>query len=160
MIAALADLFAQLEAGPLGRAARTEPWLYPGAEIVHITGIALVVGPIIALDLRLLGSGRAIPASALTRYLVPFSVCGLILVALSGSVLFAAEAGAIARNPSFQLKLVLIVFGVANAFLFHAQARHWKLDEGGVPRGAQAQALASIAIWLSVIACGRLIAYV
>lgn len=39
-------------------AIRQSIWLYPALEILHITGIVLLVGPAFMFDLRLLGFSK------------------------------------------------------------------------------------------------------
>ena len=86
---------------------------------------------------------------------------GLGLVALSGALMFTAHATEWAENPAFRLKLLLIVAAGLNAWAFHrgpsARAR-WDRDLPARPRARVAAGL-SIALWLSVITCGRLLAY-
>ncbi|HZA92655.1 MAG TPA: hypothetical protein VE420_08505, partial [Gemmatimonadales bacterium] len=49
-----------LEQSSIGEAVRMTPSLYPILESLHILGIALLVGPALAVDLRLLGIGRGV----------------------------------------------------------------------------------------------------
>lgn len=149
-----------LQESGLGLFIRNSLWIYPLANITHVLGVILLVGPIVALDLRLLGVGRFVPAAAASRFLTPFSIVGLLLVIPSGITLFTADAAGLSTNTVVRIKLVLVVFGIANAILFRAlwQARldSWDRDPPGLGR---AQAALSIAIWLSVPVLGRLIAY-
>jgi len=60
------------------------------------------------------------------------------------------------------LKLVLIMCAGINAALFHAGVYRTVLDWDtgrAAPLSARLHAAASLAIWISVIACGRLLAY-
>jgi hypothetical protein len=81
---------------------------------------------------------------------------GFLLALPMGLLLFATEAGAYVRNPMFQLKLALILAALVNVGLFHAAARGAERVTGGL----RVLAAASLAAWLLVVACGRLIAYV
>ena len=70
----------------LAIAIRQSLWVYPGLEVVHITGIVLLVGPAFLFDLRLLGISGHLPVEALASYLLPWSRRGLgILENLGGS---------------------------------------------------------------------------
>lgn len=114
-----------------------------------------------ALDLRLLGVGRrVVTADALSRFLTPVTGAGLALSILSGLVLFTADASAMAVNDIFQLKMVLLVLGLANAWAFR---RDWTPALPGWNRAppplGRLQALASAILWLGLAAAGRLIAY-
>jgi len=44
-----------LQESALGHTMRSSPVLYPAVEILHILGFVVLVGSILALDLRLLG---------------------------------------------------------------------------------------------------------
>jgi hypothetical protein len=57
-----------IEMSALGVAMRQSLWLYPIVEIVHLTGIALLVGSIAMLDLRLLGLSNSVPVRRLASH--------------------------------------------------------------------------------------------
>jgi hypothetical protein len=140
---------------------RSSPLLYPLANVAHIIGAILLVGPIMMLDLRLLGLSRRIPLRLLAQHLLPWAIFGLLIMLVSGFLLFAAEATAYAVNPVFQFKAVLIVAGILNAVIFELLARrNWRDWENyAVPLIGKLLALISLVIWLLVAISGRLIAY-
>ncbi|MDX5364575.1 MAG: hypothetical protein LPJ91_10515, partial [Pseudazoarcus pumilus] len=74
-------------------------WAYPALEAVHIMGIALLFGSLVVFELRMLGAARALPAEALARLALPVSVGGFALAAMSGLMLFAADAFDLLVNP-------------------------------------------------------------
>jgi hypothetical protein len=90
------------------------------------------------------------------------AVLGLVLMAITGSVLFMAEASHVAMNPVFQIKAALIALGVLNALLV-GRALDAALNEAKafepLPARIRLSAVLSLTIWISVAACGRLIAY-
>ena len=151
-----------LEASGLGRAMREWLWLYPSVEIVHIVGIALLFGSIAVLDLRLLGVSRGIPVKTLARHVLPWSAASFLLVVPSGLMMFTAHATEFATNPAFLLKLALLATAAANVAFFHLgpyRTVHAWDGAGEAPGTARAAAAPSIAVWIAVITCGRLIAY-
>ena len=80
----------------------------------------------------------------------------------TGLAMFAAHANDFISNRAFQLKMGLLLTAGMNAAIFHTGpfrgVAQW--DTGTVaPAGARLCAALSIAIWLSIIACGRLLAY-
>jgi hypothetical protein len=151
---------AALEASAWALTVRDSTWIYPIANLSHLLGLVLLVGPIAAFDLRLLGIGRSIAVPALSRLLTPMAIAGLLLSLASGSVLFVADAGALVANPVFLIKMSLLALGVLNALAFRLawQSRLHRWDVHTPPFG-RLQALASIAIWLTTATSGRLIAY-
>ena len=68
-----------IESSALGQAMRQWLWLYPAVEIVHIAGIALLVGSIVILDLRLLGVSRSLPLRRLAAHILPWSAASFAL---------------------------------------------------------------------------------
>jgi hypothetical protein len=155
-------LLVWLESTALAAAMRQWLWLYPIVEIVHITGIALLVGSIAMFDLRVLGLSRGLPVRRLARHLLPWSLAGFGIVAASGVLMFTAHATEFWSNPAFAVKLALIGLAGLNALVFHAgpYARVDAWDSGSAaPAPAKAAAALSIASWIGVISCGRLLAY-
>ena len=153
---------AWLGATALSRAMRENAWLYPIVEIVHIAGFAVLVGSVVLFDLRVLGFARMLPVAALGRHLLRWALASLLLVVPAGLLLFSAHPGELARNPAFQLKLVLIAAAGLNALAFHVfpyrSVAGWE-RELPAPRAARLHALLSILLWVGVISCGRLLAY-
>lgn len=151
-----------LESTAFAAAMRQWLWLYPIVEIIHITGIALLVGSVAMLDLRVLGLSRALPVRRLARHLLPWSLVGFATVACSGSMMFTAHATEFWANPAFMVKLTLIVLAGLNALWFHfgpyADADRWD-TAAAATAPARAAAALSLALWVGVISCGRLLAY-
>jgi hypothetical protein len=150
-----------LEGSSLGQAMRQWLYLYPAVETIHIIGIALLFGSIAVLDLRLLGLSRSIPVRRLAGHTLPWTAGAFLLIVPSGLAMFTAHASEFIANPVFALKMCLILGAGVNAAIFHAgvfrSAATW--DVGVTPLGARAAGAASLLVWISVIACGRLLAY-
>lgn len=133
---------------------RTHTWAYPALEVVHIVGIALLLGNLVLLELRVWGRGRALPVADLARLTLALALGGFALAAASGLVMFATQAGELLTNRAFVLKMGLLMAAGTNAAVFHARASLVKLDAT-----ARLQTGLSLLIWLAVISCGRWIAY-
>jgi hypothetical protein len=155
-------LLVWLESSGFAAAMRQWLWLYPIVEIVHITGIALLVGSIAMLDLRLLGLSRALSVQRLARHLLPWSVTGFAIAAATGSMMFTAHATEFWVNPAFVVKMSLIGLAGLNALWFHLRTypKVGGWDSGGAaPAMAKMAAALSLLFWVGVISCGRLLAY-
>ena len=154
---------AAIERLPLALAMRHDLWLYPSVEIVHIIGFVTLVGTIIVFDLRLLGLSKALPVRALARHTLPWSIGALLLIVPTGLLMFITHAGDFISNPAFITKMSLLFCAATNAAVFHAGVfrgvASW--DSGvATPAAAKIHAMVSLLIWFSVLACGRLLAYV
>ena len=151
-----------LETTPLSMAMRSSLWLYPIVEIVHIVGFVTLVGAVAMFDLRVLGFARSLPVHALGRHLLPWSLAGLALIVPAGLMMFSAHPHDFLNNRVFQVKLMLIAAAGINALLFHIgvyrSVAKWNKDVPA-PALAKGQATGSLAIWIAVISCGRLLAY-
>lgn len=151
-----------LEDSPWAAAIRQSIWLYPMLEIVHIIGIALLVGPAFMFDLRLLGFSKNLPVAALARHLLPWSRRGLLLIVPSGLLLFITNAATLGYDLVFWIKMLLLVVAGLNALVFHyftfrsITVRNENMILTPVSKVA---AGISIIVWLVIIACGRLLAY-
>ena len=133
---------------------QSHPWAYPVLEIVHIFGIALLLGNLVLLELRVFGLGLQLPVQPLARLALSIALAGFSLAAGSGLLMFASQAGELLANGAFTLKMALIFLAGCNALWFH---RRGSLALADGP--ARAQLLLSTLVWLAVIACGRWIAY-
>ena len=145
-------------------ALRASRWVYPLVNSAHITGLALLFGAILPLDLRLLGVWRSVPLGLLARVLVPVAMAGLALAAATGFLLFSVSAAKYAATPLFLVKLALIAAAVANALMLRRSA-DWTLAQipemTAEPSGRLKTAgLLSLGLWLAVILCGRFLAYI
>lgn len=133
---------------------QTHPWAYPVLEGIHITGIGMLVGNLLLLELRVFGWGAALPVQALARLSLGLALSGFALAATSGLLMFATQPAELLANRAFTLKMLLLFVAGCNAAFFHARRSLERLD---LP--ARLLMLSSTLIWLSVILCGRWIAY-
>ncbi len=151
-----------IEASGLARAMREALWLYPAVEIVHIVGLAILVGSIAMFDLRMLGVAKTLPVRGVARFLLPWTVGSLVLIVPTGLAMFATHASDFIGNPAFITKMVLLLVAGTNAALFHVGAYQgaaaWDTAVSA-PVLARLQAVLSLGLWIGVISCGRLIAY-
>jgi hypothetical protein len=151
-----------LETTALAAAMREWLWLYPIIEILHIAGLAVLVGAAVLFDIRLLGLSRSIRVTVLASHLLPWARRSLFLIVPTGLMMFTAHATEMASNPAFQLKLTLLIAAGINAAAFHAgvfrTVTAWD-TEAAAPLGAKISGILSLCLWAGVITCGRLLAY-
>ncbi|MGH8641444.1 MAG: DUF6644 family protein [Burkholderiales bacterium] len=152
-----------IEQSALATAMRQELWLYPSVEILHIFGFVTLVGSIAMLDLRLLGLSPGLSVRRLARHLLPWTLGALIVIVPTGLMMFTAHASDFISNSAFVLKLSLIFGAGLNAAAFHMgpyrTVEQWD-SATPPPRAAKVHAALSLLIWMGVISCGRLLAYI
>lgn len=162
MLEALPALLLALERSAYGETVRQSVWLYPIANIGHVLALTLFAGAVAIMDARLLGAFAATVPAAVLRPARRLAMAAFALLALSGATLFVAEASHIAGNPVIQVKAVLIALGLANALAIAALGGRAIMacpPHAALPLPIRLAAALSLLIWLSVAACGRLIAY-
>jgi len=134
-------------------------WSYPTILTLHTVGLALVAGLSMAVDLRILGVARRAPLAPMASFF-PVMWAGFWLSAVSGIVLFVADAPKKAVNPAFQLKLAFVA--VAVILLRRMQRTLFGARPSSTPPSemtGKVLAAASLISWLGAIVAGRLIAY-
>ena len=132
----------------------SHPWIYPSLEVVHITGIALLLGNLVLLELRVWGAAAELPIGPLARWAVLLSLLGFGIVVLSGLLMFASRPAELLTNRAFVIKMGLVMLAGLNAAAFHARGGLTRLDAT-----ARAQTVLSLGTWFAAIICGRWIAY-
>jgi hypothetical protein len=154
------EFLAPLAETMLARALITSPTLYLFVNAAHILGIAILFGAILALDLRILGLGRAIPLAAVAPYLSKLAGSGLLIAILTGFCLFSVRPVEYAGNPAFLAKLGLVALGFANVVVFYFGGIRRLMVSGHAPAMARFSAILSILIWIAAVIAGRWIGFI
>ena len=134
---------------------QSSTWAYPALEVVHICGMALLLGNLVLLEMRVFGRGAGLDVKALASLSLGIAGLGFSLAAASGLLMFASQAAELLTNRAFTLKMLLLLLAGCNAAWFHGRDSLGRLDAL-----ARVQMVLSTLIWLAVVACGRWIAYV
>jgi hypothetical protein len=141
-------------------------WVWPVCEILHFTGMAILIGTVGVVDLRLLGVGKGLPISALEKF-IPLGIIAFIVNAATGFIFVAGNpvGGPMEylTNLSFQLKMILVLIAGINLIAFYGTGLARAVDgvpaDGSAPRNAKIVAAVSLFAWFAVILFGRLIMY-
>jgi hypothetical protein len=135
-------------------------WGYPIFLTLHSLGLAMLVGVLICIDLRVLGLARSIPLPPIKRLMVIVWIAFGVNAA-SGTALFAADAVKFINSPTFLLKLSSIVIGVVLAALMSRSVLSTNQTGTALQSPAVAKSLAvvSMVVWIAAIGFGRYMAY-
>lgn len=134
-------------------------WGWPAAEVLHFAGLCLLAGTVLMLDLRLLGVARAVSVRSLHRT-VPVGMGGFVLSAATGLLFVLTTPDQYLHNPAFLIKMALLLLAGLNLLGFYALAApalRRAGDHAPAPLRARVFAAVSLACWLGVMACGRVI---
>jgi hypothetical protein len=137
-------------------------WGYPLFETIHSIGMAMMIGSLGLINLRVLGFKPDLPLFGV-RELLPLAWLGFTLNAISGSLLFTSDAVYFFSSYTFRIKMVLIILGGINAALLGRRVFR-DASAAGVPAVAIAPstkwiAASSLLFWIGAVCAGRLIAY-
>ncbi|MDX2259352.1 MAG: DUF2214 domain-containing protein [Hyphomicrobiaceae bacterium] len=154
----MSEILAAIEAWPLIADLRTSRWVYAAVNGLHIFGIALLVGAIVPLDLKLLGAWTGVQKVDLARVLVPVAAAGLTITMVTGLLMLATRAREYAAIDIVLIKLALVATGAATALVFHLC--YGLALAGASRRVSHAAAIVSLTCWLGALALGRAIGFV
>jgi hypothetical protein len=138
-------------------------WGFAAVESVHVIALTLVLGTIAIVDLRLLGLPRRnVPITALTADCLRLTWGAFALAALSGGLMFMANAASYYGNLAFRVKMALLVLAGLNMIVFEMRTFRsvaaWDVDRTAPLAGRIAGAL-SLLLWISVVVFGRWVGF-
>lgn len=142
---------------------RESGWAFPMAESVHVVAIALVVGLIAVIDLRLLGIASVEHAlTKLTHDILPWTWGAFCVAVLSGSAMFISQPVLYFENTAFRVKALLLLLAGCNMLYFHLVTFRdidaWDEDRS-TPLAAKFAGGASLTFWIAVVLLGRQIGF-
>lgn len=148
---------------PLSEAIAVGAWWFPLLEAIHVIAVALVVGAIATLDLRLIYvSSRERSVSLMSAEVLPWVWGAFVLASISGGLLFMSAATRYGTNGPFLIKMALLLLAGINMAVFHRLAwrRVHEWDQGRPPAWeARLAGGLSLVFWLGVVFCGRWIGF-
>jgi|SRR6516164_9623215 hypothetical protein len=143
-----------------GHGIRDSVWLFPFVEIFHLIGLGLLGGTLLLLNLRLLGIGfPGARTSDLAKDVRPWMMGGLVLMLVSGFLLFSTEAVKMYGNWAFRAKMSFLFLAILYTFTIYGRvvraeesrtARVWRVSA----------AVLSLLLWTGVGLGGRAIGFV
>jgi hypothetical protein len=136
------------------------PWVWPAAEALHFLGLCLVLGVLLAVNLRILGAMKALSFSSLHR-LLPWGMLGFALNLLTGMLFFIAAATQYTENIAFLWKVIFLGLAGAHFLYLTVFSRTWALNVGAEAAPLdKLVAAGGIASWVGVIYWGRMLPFI
>lgn len=128
---------------------------------LHAFGLAIIVGVVFSLNLRILGLYDTIPYTSL-HGLMGIAWIGIVINVFTGLSIFITQASSYISNVPFLFKILFIALGIVNLVYarktLRREAAAWEAA-GSVPRVGTMLAVSSLVLWLLAVVTGRLIAY-
>ena len=141
------------EATPLGRSIRNSEYAFPMIEFVHLAGLAVIGGAVLIVDMRLLGFGlKKTSVAQLARDAQPYVTGSLIVMLVTGVMLYSSEATKCYASAAFWIKMISLL--LAMIFTYTIKKRVAARDHESLLVGAM-----SILLWFGVAWGGRWIGF-
>ena len=157
----LDDLLTALQQSPFANWVQQSA--YPIVITFHSIGLAMLVGLLMLIDLRVLGFVKTVPLPALNRFMAIVWI-GFWANAVSGVMLFSIDAKKDFYSALFRTKLSVIAIGLLLGSILENKVltpRHWTAAGSAGETTSAAKVIASISLlcWIGAIVSGRLLAY-
>ena len=155
----LLTFFQWCEASGIGETIRKSSWLFPVIEAIHLLGLGVIGGAVLVVDMRLLGLGlKRQSAAELTRNAQPWLVGSLVLMIITGGLLFLSEAIKCYYHDAFWFKMSCLFLAIV--FTFTIQRKVIMTDESRLrPLWSKVVAVVSVLLWAGVGIGGRWIGF-
>ena len=151
--------FEWCEQTQIGSAIRELTWLFPLIEAFHLLGLALTIGAVLVVDLRLLGVGLSRePVAELSANTEPWLLGSLTVMIISGSLLFLSEAVKAYYSFPFWVKMTSLLLVLIFTFSFRRYVTLTGLASKR-PQLGRATAIISLVLWAGVAWGGRWIGF-
>jgi hypothetical protein len=152
-----------IQTSSIGTQIRESTYMFPIIEGTHVLGLAVSVGTITLVDLRLIGATmRDEPVTDVIEQLQPYTLAGFVSMFISGSLLFWSEAARLYPSYPFRIKMICLFFLGVNALFFHSTIYKTvdKWNKSAItPIRARMAGWFGITFWAVVIFFGRWTAY-
>src|SRR5437763_672826 len=153
----LLPFFQWCENSGVGETIRRSSWLFPVIESFHLLGLAVIGGAVLIVDLRLFGFGlRRQPVAQLALDAQPWLIGSLLVMLVSGTLLFTSEAIKCYYHIAFWVKMTSLLLAIVFTFTFR---RKVTMDKRVRPLRNKVVAAISLALWSGVGIGGRWIGF-
>jgi hypothetical protein len=142
---------------PLGNWVKQTMWGFAIIETIHIMALAVLLGTMVVVDLRLLGLGlKRMPTEELDHLLSPWFWASFFTMIVSGLCLFSGEAVRLSKSGPFAYKMAFVLLAVVVHLTIHKTVIARGLDGAALGKVA---AYLSLICWLGIALAGRAIAF-
>jgi len=141
----------------------TSKWWWAFMMDLHFIGLALLIGTVGILDLRMLGLGKGIAIGEFSRRMIPWAGAGFLLNVITGFIMFAGAPNMFYHNRAFGYKMLFIAIAGLNVLVFYVTGVARKVEALGsgddAPWSAKVVAGLSLFLWVGVMFWGRMLPF-
>ncbi|MGV3556225.1 MAG: hypothetical protein ACO1OD_13325 [Croceibacterium sp.] len=157
-------IWENLQNTSLGVGIAESEWWFPTIETLHVISLVTVIGVIAVMDLRLLGvTSGSKSVAAMERDTVPLTWGAFAVAAVTGLLMFVSKAATYMANPYFLWKMGLMALAALNMLIFHRVVSkgvsEWGQPGHVTPAAAKVAGLLSLALWMVIPLCGRIVGF-
>jgi len=113
----------------------------------------------VIVDFRLLGfASKNWPISRLERSILPVTWTAFVVAVIAGTLLFVSNAVVYSNTSYFRAKMLLLLVAGVNVLFYHLIIERGRAswdNDSKPPLAVRCSGAISLALWISVIACGR-----
>jgi hypothetical protein len=142
----------------LGTYVREESSAFPLIETIHLVALAVLLGSILMLNLRLIGLFRGWTPAQMARALRAYVAGSLAAILVTGVLLFLSDSTRYYANPAFGPKMVLLAAALLYHYTLYRKASSLRTE--ATPAWSKLAAMLSLLLWFGIGAAGRAIGFV
>jgi len=116
-------------------------WIIPVMQTVHILSVAMVFSLVVMIELRVLGITKSQTIEQTAHRFVPWIFSGVVVLALTGTMLIVGEPKRSLPSYEFQMKMLYLAVALAFTIAFAQSVRQHALvweTAGGTVQTAMA----------------------
>jgi hypothetical protein len=142
----------------LAMAIKGTTWVFPLAETIHILALSVLLGSVFLIDLRLLGLAiKGWSPAQISEQVRPLMNWAVIIILVTGALLFTAEAPKCFDNAAFGPKMIFLALALIFQYTIYPSVRSMHTR---IPIWGRFLAVTSFGLWFAVAVCGRAIGFV
>jgi hypothetical protein len=150
--------FAWMDETQISLYIKSTTWVFPLVETIHILSLAVLLGSLFLIDLRLLGIAvRKWSPAQILEQLQSFINWSVVIILVTGITLFVSEPRKLFDNAAFGPKMIILVLAIVFQYTLYPRVRSMHTE---IPIWGRLLALASLGLWFGVAVCGRAIGFV
>jgi len=154
----LLPFFEWCDSTAVGRTIRDSRVLFPIIESVHLLALTVLLGAVLVMNLRMLNAGlRRQSRLVVARALGPLTSWGLLVMVITGVLLFCSEAMKCYESPPFRLKILALFAAILFQWIVVRPRINSSFDQSSLSRIAIA--VTSTILWFGVAVAGRAIGF-
>jgi hypothetical protein len=147
--------FKWCDATTLGQAIRGVTWAFPAIETLHIIAMIGLIGGVMIMAISLLGGLRQMTPSHIAHQVWPYMNIGLVVMLITGFLLFLSEALKCYDNDAFRPKMICLALAIVWTYTVLRKAVKSNISGSG-----KLAAVVAVVLWFGVGVAGRAIGFV